>query len=798
MQNQNEIAHVAVQYAERGWHLFPVPPGTKKSYLAAKFSDNRKWGATADVEQVKRIFAEFPEANVGIVCGPLSGFFVVEADTLDGHNVDGVSNFNALIEKHGPLPETITAHSPSGSVHYYFRWPEGASVANSASQIAQGVDVRGDGGMVVAAPSVKPGAPMRYRWTKSPETYDLADCPDWLLEMCLKPKKLIERQEDASLSGLADAYQPNPSEAHWAATALQEELAAVTWAQEGKRNAQLNKSAFSLAQIVSAGLLDWQTVAVGLTKAALAAGLGAAETHATIESGMTAGAASPRGPSSPPKGNLRPYEEMLADAASLTEQDIDGIGPLASEAYCLPPAQRELVLKAIKRSTGVSIAALREEGAAERDASQPRAQPDHLDLARSVIDKIGAENVICDAAGLWQWREKGVWELQEELLIKQSVQRVLEEAGESVFASKVSGVTQTIKGHAFVRDHNFNIGNPETINCLNGQLELDDFGWTLKPHNCADYRTTQIPVVYDDNAKAPLFEQFLEDIFRDDEDKQAKKQSLLEMIGYSLMAHARHEKFVILIGGGANGKSVLLAVLEALCGQANVAGVQPSNFEKPFQRAHLHGKLANIVTELKQGEVIADAELKAITSGEPATVERKYCTPFVMRPFATCWFGSNHMPHTRDFSDALFRRALIFRFGRTFSAAEQDHNLKDKLIAELPGILEMAIWAYAFALINGFTESPSSLEEKKSWRLEADQVAEFVGECTIADPASVVQIGELFRCYENWARENGIKLTLNMKNFRIRLTGLGYGAGPRRAGKTVIGLKIDLEAVGGF
>jgi hypothetical protein len=72
------------------------------------------------------------------------------------------------------------------------------------------------------------------------------------------------------------------------------------------------------------------------------------------------------------------------------------------------------------------------------------------------------------------------------------------------------------------------------------------------------------------------------------------------------MSHARHERFVMLIGPGANGKSVLLAILEGLLGAENVAGVQPSNFDRSFQRAHLHMKLANIVTELRQGEVIAD------------------------------------------------------------------------------------------------------------------------------------------------------------------------------------------------
>ena len=524
---------------------------------------------------------------------------------------------------------------------------------------------------------------------------------------------------------------------------------------------------------------------------------------------MTAGSEHPRGPvAEEPKRVARSFEEMIAEAETLTEDDLDEAGELANEAYNLPSTRREAVLKAIKMATGISLAALREFGVADRAEQYALAnpEPDHLELARAVIARIGPQNIVVDGAGFWQWRDKGVWQLQEEAVLKQAIQYVLEEQGERVIANTVSGVSTTLRSHAFQRDHRFDIGNPETINCLNGQLELEldiDIGWELKPHNRNDYRTTQIPVVYEHGAKAPNFMQFLEDVFRDDEDKEAKKKSLLELIGYTLTSHARHEKFAILIGSGANGKSVLLSILERLCGHENVAGVQPSNFDHKFQRAHLHGKLANIVTELRQGETIADAELKAITSGEPATVEHKHQTPFVMRPFSTCWFGTNHMPHTRDFSAALFRRAIIFRFGRTFATHEQDPNLKDKLMTELPGILNEAIWAYAQAVLggNGFTEAPSSVEEKKAWHLEADQVAGFVDECCFREPTGVVPIGELFKFYEEWAKGSGIKLTLNKKNFRSRLDNLGFQQGPRREARSVLGLQIDpvvRAELGGF
>lgn len=164
-------------------------------------------------------------------------------------------------------------------------------------------------------------------------------------------------------------------------------------------------------------------------------------------------------------------------------------------------------------------------------------------------------------------------------------------------------------------------------------------------------------------------------IFRDDMDRDQKIACVLEMMGYSLMSHPKHEKFVLLKGNGANGTFVLLRVLEARLGPENVAGVKPSEFANNVQRAHLRMKLANIVKELPEGKLIADDALKAITSGEVTTVEQKNRNPFKMRAFVTCWFGTNHTPHIRDFSDGLYRRAVILGFNRTFAPAEQDPKL---------------------------------------------------------------------------------------------------------------------------
>ena len=185
----------ALRYAAAGFSVFPVPPGSKKSYKSAEHSDGRKWGATVDPDEIARDFARWPDAGVGVVTGPLSGIFVLDADTEEGHGVDGVGNLRAVEESLGKLPPTLSSKSPSGSVHRYYKYPtDGTRIPNSTSHVAPGVDVRGDGGMVLAPPTAR--GDDEYRWISWGR--NVAEAPRWLLDLL--------KQEDATDSiSLAEA-----------------------------------------------------------------------------------------------------------------------------------------------------------------------------------------------------------------------------------------------------------------------------------------------------------------------------------------------------------------------------------------------------------------------------------------------------------------------------------------------------------------------------------------------------------------------------------------------------------------
>jgi hypothetical protein len=144
-----QILAAALDHAGHGWAVFPARPDEKCSYKSAEYSNGARWGATSDPGEVRRDFTHWPNARIGILCG-VNCIVVIETDTVTGHGVDGAASLAQLEAKQGALPQTRMVSSPSGSIHRYFRHPgPGTKIKTTASVIGAGIDVRGDGGMVI-------------------------------------------------------------------------------------------------------------------------------------------------------------------------------------------------------------------------------------------------------------------------------------------------------------------------------------------------------------------------------------------------------------------------------------------------------------------------------------------------------------------------------------------------------------------------------------------------------------------------------------------------------------------------
>ena len=138
----------ALDCAEKGIPVFPCNPKTK-----SPLNTHGHKKATTDVAQIKEWWAIFPNAMLGIAMGKVSSLFVLDVDTHDDTN--GYVTLSALEAEHDKLPDTYQVETASGGRHFYFHYPENRTIRTSAGRIGKGLDIRGDGGYVIAAPSVR-------------------------------------------------------------------------------------------------------------------------------------------------------------------------------------------------------------------------------------------------------------------------------------------------------------------------------------------------------------------------------------------------------------------------------------------------------------------------------------------------------------------------------------------------------------------------------------------------------------------------------------------------------------------
>jgi len=185
----------ALEYAARGIPVFPVKE-SKAPYTRRGFKD-----ATCDTATIRNWWRKWPDAGIGVPTGVASGWLVLDSDPRHG----GDASLSQLIEEHGDLPETLEAETGGGGHHIVFEYPELAELGNSRGRLPEGLDVRGEGGYIVVAPSLHASG-RRYCWRNDLRP---APVPEWLLMLLTEERpapfptlKHVHRAKAARESGL--------------------------------------------------------------------------------------------------------------------------------------------------------------------------------------------------------------------------------------------------------------------------------------------------------------------------------------------------------------------------------------------------------------------------------------------------------------------------------------------------------------------------------------------------------------------------------------------------------------------
>jgi Bifunctional DNA primase/polymerase, N-terminal len=235
-----DVLSVAIAYGTRlRWHVFPCNPADRSPRTRHGFYD-----ASDDPKIIAGWGDLWRGAEIGLRTGIESGIAVVDVDVREAH--DGRVSLNALgIER----PITPTARTPRGGYHWVFRHP-GDKIACSTSKLAAGVDIKGDGGYIVAPPGP------RRSWAIAPGTVDLAPLPQWAR---------VERKYDASV---APPWPGDGLLSPYGRAALTSAVDRIVTAPNGSQESTLNQQSFCIGQCVAAGHIPRSTAEFELTAAA--------------------------------------------------------------------------------------------------------------------------------------------------------------------------------------------------------------------------------------------------------------------------------------------------------------------------------------------------------------------------------------------------------------------------------------------------------------------------------------------------------------------------------------------------
>jgi putative DNA primase/helicase len=335
-------------------------------------------------------------------------------------------------------------------------------------------------------------------------------------------------------------------------------------------------------------------------------------------------------------------------------------------------------------------------------------------------------------------------------LFVEEVQKWIKDAcGTGFSASKLRNVLVALKTETFVKP---DIINGITLfNVKNGLYDIDKM--RLLPHSPDVYSINQLNVTYRENAECLLWQKSLDQIFESD---VARIMLLQEYFGYCLTRDNDYEKALFLFGEGANGKSVVLYVLEELIGKDNCSSIPLEKFNDSHYIARLRDKLVNISLETNAKTNVYDNMFKAIVTGDTISADEKYGQPFQFKPYCKLLFSTNNMPRVGDKTEGYYRRLLILPFNRQFSIEERDPKLKHKIVAsELDGIFLWSLNGLTRLRKRGYFEESVSMQTvKDAYRKENNNVIIFVEEQCVLDAQADVGSDALYVAYRDWCLES--------------------------------------------
>ncbi len=781
----NKMLAAALWYAVRGWRVFPLRTGDKTPIHSGGFHN-----ATCDETIIRNWWASYPNANVGIATGAENRLLVLDNDAYKG----GQDTLDALTAEHGDLPQTVEVKTGGGGSQYYFSYPsDGVKYRNKSYSKKLwpfvGLDVRGDGGYVVAPPSIHPsGRAYVFEASSQPNNVPLADAPQWLLALISGDIAANTQDADADADALNGVCDTLPS--------IPKATIEVPKNDKDRYRRHLQKRAAEYLKTSEAAVQgqggDAHTFHVAGHILSLECG-GERLSVGEVISAMGEW----NGRCSPPW-----------DVAGLTSK----------------------VTSAASNGTARGVKACKACGAEKLDgwgdgvvganatSNAKIYSPSNVGNGQLFSDTYRNELMYVSEWKRWlRWDGKR-WEAVTAEVIRRHAHRLVME----VMPTIAKGITsdddrakyfkhialshQTFQLDAMLKEATAYINvkasildaNAMLFNLQNGTLDCQT--GEVRPHRRDDFITKVSPCSFDPTATALTWGKFLKRILTDDE----IISYLQTAVGYSLTGSVREECLFVLWGSGANGKSTFIETMLYCLGDYGQA-MSPSVLLADNRQggnsddvARLQGVRCATTVETRKGGSFNEEKVKALTGGDRIPACRKYEHPFEFDPTHKIWLATNYKPNVAAADDGIWRRMRLVPFTAAISDAEKDMTLKGKggkLAAEADGIMAWMIQGLKRWISNGLPIPNAVKSATADYREESDIFGQFLSSECVMEVDATAKSSDLFNAYKRWADDNGMSHPMTAMSMAKCLKERGYQQGHTRKGNLWKGIGIAGDIV---